>query len=330
MASFGLAGCASNPSATYQYHPPVLTVAVSATETVSCTADKTKPVYLVTTAVTPIYLSDPAQSWSFSIPHGSLSDVDFTPSFTDDGRLSSINSTLTGNGGTILKDLISLGVAIAAAGGGEPTRPLAVCNTLLKQPISIIYEAQLDFSKSIADETPLIPRPYLAAIDAALRRQIPTFPSFQAVIKSQDNQANRVTFAPSDLDGTAFAQLKLRPIRNAELQVVEKATDTKVYDSPIAIPEPGSNSYYYVAMPKPTLFGGSTFSLALSDSGAIKSIGYKTTNGTASAVEAATSAATAAAPQTPAEKAAQLKAQADVIAQQTRLAKCAAQPASCS
>jgi hypothetical protein len=319
-----------NPHVTYRYHPPALKVALSISETISCTADKTRPIIQVAVSTaTPTYLADEAVTWSFSLPNGALSDTDFTAAFTDDGRLASVNSTLTGEGGTVLKDLVSLGTALAAAGGRGEVKTLPVCDGLLKQPVSIVYDASVDFSQAVPAKTALVPRSYLIPIDLALRKVLPDMPSFQAVVTVRTEADNRVTFAGSDLDGQSFAVLKLRPVENAELQIIDTNHGTSVYDSQLAVPVPGPK-YYEIALPKPTLFGGSTFALMLSDSGAIKSIGYKKTNGSASAIEVATSAAKAAAPQTAAEKAAELKAEADIIAQQTRLAKCLANRAGCT
>ena len=329
VAAFGLlAGCASNPHVTYSYHPAKLHVATSVTETVSCTADKTNPVYQVAVVVTPTYVADQKQTWSLTIPRGMLSDTDFTASFTDDGRLTSINSTLTGEGGTILKDVVQLGTALAAAGAAPTVATLAICNGLLKQPISIIYDRDLDFADYVPAVTPLLPRSYMAPLDAALRKGLPDMPSFQAVITIQRPEPNRVTFANSDLTGS-FAVLKLRPVENANLQIKDQKHGIVIYDSELPIPKPGPG-YYEVALPKSAIFGSSTFALTLSDSGAIKTIGYKATNGTASAVEVGTAAAYAAAPQSAAEIAAQIKAQADIIAQQQRLARCIAHPTTCT
>jgi hypothetical protein len=209
-------------------------------------------------------------------------------------------------------------------------KTLPVCDGLLKQPVSIVYDASVDFSQAVPARTALVPRSYLIPTDAALRQALrDDMPSFQAVVTVRPEADNRVTFAGSDLDGQSFAVLKLRPVENAELQIIDTNHGTSVYDSQLAVPVPGPK-YYEIALPKPTLFGASTFALTLSDSGAIKSIGYKKTNGSASAIEVATTAAKAVAPQTAAQKAAELKAEADIIAQQTRLAKCLANRAGCT
>ncbi|MCX4146920.1 MULTISPECIES: hypothetical protein [Paraburkholderia] len=329
-----LSGCASAPDATFSYHPPVLQVAISVTVTVSCNAGKTDAVYQIAPVVTPTYTADRRVTWTVDLPHSALADVDFSPQFTDDGQLTAINSTSTGEGGTILKDLVSLGVDIAAVGGGKGTlKPLAVCDTLLKQPMAVIYDANLDFSSTIpADPTPvtLEARSYFGPLDAELRNQpgLERMPVFRASVTTTGD--TRVKFGDASIQSGAYIPLKLREVYNGELKIMDSHSGKPVYDSALAIPRPGGpNDYYTVLLPKPALFGGSTFSLSLSSSGAVKSIDYKTTSGTASAIEVGTSALNAAKPESAADRAAALKGQADVIAQQNRLAKCIATPATC-
>lgn len=332
-----LGGCASAPNATFSYHPPVLRVDVSVTLTVSCNGDKTKPVYQIATTVTPTYTADKTVTWTIDLPHSAFADVDFTPQFTDDGQLTSINSTLTGQGATILKDVVALGVDVAAAGGGKgaaPSKGLPVCSELLKSPVNIIYDTSLDFSKNPPDPKAVVnlkPRSYLLPLDTALRTQLAglNMPFFTANVTTSDDV--RVRYDDTNKNSGSFIELKLREVKSGELVIADNTSSKPVYDSALAIPQPGGpDQFYTVLLPKPVLFGGSVFSLTLSSSGAIKSLNYKTTGGTASVIEVGSSAITAATPTSAAARAADLKAQADVIAQQTRLAKCIAVPASCS
>lgn len=331
-----LGGCASAPNATFAYHPPVLRVAASVTLTVSCNGDKTRPVYQIAPTVTPTYTADRDVTWTVDVPHSAFADIEFTPQFTDDGQLTAINSTLAGQGSTILKDLVSLGADVGAAGGGSGARTtLGVCNGYLSQPVSIIYDATLDFSaanfaNSINKAIRLEPRSYLLSLDAKLRdsKQLPDMPSFQAFVSIADDA--RIRFDDASVKSNDFIALKLREVASGELKLKDATSGLVVYDSALPIPRADKKDNFYVMLlPKPALFGGSTFALSLSTAGAIKSVDYKTTSGMAGALEVGSSAITAATPTSAATRAAELKAQADVIAQQTRLAKCVAAPASC-
>jgi hypothetical protein len=333
-----LGGCASAPIATFSYHPPVLQTAVSVTLTVSCNGDKTLPVYQVATTVTSTYTADKRVTWTVDLPRSAFADVDFNPQFTDDGQLTSISSTLTGQGATTLKDVVAVGVDVAAAGGGKGSgNALPVCSGFLKTPVSIIYDAELDFSTKLPDPkdnpkddpVPLVARSYLMSLDIALRKQLKDMPSFLATVTSTDDV--RVHYADESKNSGAFVGLKLREVVNGQLVIKDSSHGVPVYDSSLAIPRPGDKDQFYtVLLPEPALFGGSVFALNLSAAGAIKSVDYKTTSGTANAIEVGSHAIVAATPSSAAARAADLKAQADVIAQQTRLAKCISTPTSCT
>ena len=321
-----LVGCASAPRATFSYHPPKLNLQLSLAETISCLPDNTDLIYQATPSVTTSYVADPDVTWSMAMPRGFLTDSDFTISFTDDGQLTTINSTLAGQGGTVLKDLISLGTA--AAGAGVGTRAInPVCKSLFSKPVSLTYTAEItDFSAlgALGDaiQQPFEVAPELSSLAAKIRTAVPNRPTYTATILRLAD-APRATFG----GGGGFGVLQLRPVMNAELKI-KNSQGRVLSDQEVPIPD-AKAAPYAVALPNPALFGGSTFNLTLSTSGAIKQIGYKSTAGGASIVEVATAATTAATPSTTAEKAQELKAKADIIAQQTRYAKCISQPSTC-
>jgi hypothetical protein len=320
-----LAGCASAPPATFSYHPPKLNLQLNLAETISCLPDNTDLIYQATPSVTTSYVADPGVTWSVAMPRGFLTDSDFTVNFTDDGQLTTINSTLTGQAGPVLKDLISLSTAAAGAGvGAHAINP--VCKSLLSKPVSLSYTAEItDFSalgaSGDAIQQPFEVVPELSSVAARIRTAVPNRPTYTATILRLADTP-RATFG-----GSGFAALTLRPVMNAEL-IIKNSQGRVLSDQEVPIPD-AKAAPYAVALPNPVLFGGSTFNLTLSTSGAIKQIGYKSTGGEASVVEVATAATTAATPSTTADRAAQLKAKADIIAQQTRLAKCISQPSTC-
>lgn len=104
------------------------------------------------------------------------------------------------------------------------------------------------------------------------------------------------------------------------------AQGQSIWTGTIQVPLPQT---YLLPIPKAALFGKQSFSLSLSEAGAVTSVDYGKNTGAASALNAAGAIATAAAPETVAAKAAEVKAQADLIAQQQRLARCHANPAQC-
>jgi len=101
-----------------------------------------------------------------------------------------------------------------------------------------------------------------------------------------------------------------------------------VWKGEIAAAQLGKGHEYALPIPRPPLFGKQVFAATVQESGALSSVQYASTTGTGSALDtlgAAVSGVTGAA----AAKAAQLRAESDLIEQQERLVRCRADPASC-
>ncbi len=115
--------------------------------------------------------------------------------------------------------------------------------------------------------------------------------------------------------------------RTANVQVDVLARGSSIFNTNIALP---LSATYKLAIPKAAVFGKQSFSLTLAESGAVTSVDYGKLSGASGALNAATSAAGAVAPESTANRAAEVKAQADLIAQQQRLVRCQAQPDKCT
>jgi hypothetical protein len=130
-----LSACASLPDVTYSYYQTKSVTAFTVTQNLQCVKDPdakdpkthklvTKYTELDVTASIPAplttYSADYGQGPStlkISNLDGSLSDTDSNFTFLEDGRLAGMNVNLTGEGETILKSAISLGVAAAGFAG---------------------------------------------------------------------------------------------------------------------------------------------------------------------------------------------------------------------
>jgi hypothetical protein len=119
--------------------------------------------------------------------------------------------------------------------------------------------------------------------------------------------------------------LTLQRIANVQVDVLAKGSS--IFSTNIALPQ---STTYELAIPKAAVFGKQSFSLTLAESGAVTSVDYGKLSGASGALNAATSAVGAAAPESTANKAAEVKSQADLIAQQQRLVRCQAQPDKCT
>jgi len=117
-----LASCASTPQGSTSYYFPKAETQLVITQTLSCNAKGDRLREVVTVTPTTIYTADLSLSRGVFEPRridGALADASVSLTFTDDGRLAGINTTSTGQGATIIKDIIGVakaaGIAVAAA-----------------------------------------------------------------------------------------------------------------------------------------------------------------------------------------------------------------------
>ncbi|MEX2498332.1 MAG: hypothetical protein WD397_05600 [Wenzhouxiangellaceae bacterium] len=101
----------------------------------------------------------------------------------------------------------------------------------------------------------------------------------------------------------------------------------QVFSEQVAIAQWGRD--YKIPVPYPRLFGTSTFSAGFSESGSLRTIGYSREGGADALAAGLTSIRDEFAGPTTAEQAAQVKAEADLIAQQQRLLRCQLAPDDC-
>jgi hypothetical protein len=257
------------------------------------------------------------------------SDIDFN--FFEDGRLKSINQTTTGQGETILKSAVSLITALAPLGGGAPQlKPTAECTAIKSRgggkPVTLTYTKNIDYGNH-ADgaRLDLEPTPDTKGLYAELSKNN-QLPRLQVIINPPSSIKSGASYISSS-SGSSDDAVPLTLQETANVQVDVKASGQAIWSGKITIP--GKNTYN-LPIPRASLFGKQAFYLTLSEAGAITEIHYGKITGAAGALNVATSAATAAeAPGSTANKVAETKAQADLIAQQQRLARCQAEPAQC-
>jgi hypothetical protein len=122
MIAAVVSGCASTPNVKTTYYLPRAVTQIQVTQTFLCPIDTTSQDLSVAAAVTATtsYVADysmPEQSVDFGGYSTPFADTDLTVTRSPDKRLLGINSTSTGQGSTILQDVISLGTAIAGVAG---------------------------------------------------------------------------------------------------------------------------------------------------------------------------------------------------------------------
>lgn len=328
-----LSGCASTPNIKFSYYPSHSSSNVTVTQTISCNSEQTALIFLYSSTLNTRYSADYSKdpcSIEIKKLDGTFADTDVDFSFFEDGRLKGINESTTGQGETILKSAIALGAAVAPllGGGAETKEKRPECDVIKKfgdKAVTLTYTKNIEYGKD-DDGKPhrLDPDAGSADLYKELNKQNQLH-LLDVTITPKANIKNRARFdAPSSGSSDDVVLLKLQETENVMVDV--KASGNDIWNGYVIVP--GKNSYY-LPIPKAALFGKQIFALSLSESGAITEIHYGKNTGAAGLLNAATSAATAAAPESTAAKAADIKAKADLIAQQQRLARCQAQPATC-
>ena len=328
-----LSGCASTPNVMYRYYPSHSNSNVTVTQTIDCNTDQTALIVLHSTTVNTLYTADYTKG-PYSVPikklDGFFADSDAGFNFFEDGRLKSINASTTGQGETIVKSAIALATALAPIGGASPPKPTAECATIKSwgggKPVTLIYTKNIDYGKvAYGARLNIDPTPDTTDLYTTLSKNN-LLPKLQVIINLPSIIKSSANYVPSSSDSSDDVVL-LTLQETANVQVDVKASGQAIWSGKITIP--GMDTYA-LPIPKAALFGKQTFSLTLSEAGAITQIGYGKNTGVAGPLNVATSAATAAeAPGSTTNKVTEIKAQADLIAQQQRLAGCEANPAQC-
>lgn len=361
LASFTIlvAGCASTPDIVAGHYLPKGSVSLKAVRTVGCSGEGEKQRLHVATAVTatPTYSRD-ADQWD-QIELASLSsrtaNSNLTLSYTEDGRLKGVNSTSAGVGQEILQSGVKLaGILLNVAGlKSAEGDPAAACRLISEYaPKEKIVTLTYGLSENFLDDgknprVPAAPLPFSAntiptkmeQIDGALPVLCAIMSQGEAPLpvsqlrdtaaneKPQDNSA-RLTLrqpAPVMINVVQFEGAGPRDCASASGKSSEWRS---IWDGAVQVPQLGK--FYELPIPIAALFGENSFQLALSESGAITSIGYGLKSGIPAALGGAIALADPLQPSTAAERAAETKSEADLIFQQQRLIKCQQDPLKCS
>lgn len=327
-----LAGCAHVPDVTMRYYLPQSSATVAITQTADCDAAQQR-VFVATSATgTVTYSSDLTRPQTFRLKAAGsdLADIDGSFTFTEDGRLKGISYSSTGQGETILKSAIALSSAlmgmVGVAGGVKP-KPVFECLTIAKagggKPVTLTYTVQLGNPIDKAGAT-IVPKADASSgsLYLALSKALP---KLRLVV----SDAIPVQSVAAGTVGSDEVPLTLSEL--ARLTVTLKATDPQageadVWQQAIAAP---TRTTYTLPISKAALFGKSSFTLGLAESGAVTTIGYGSTSGASAAMNAGAALTTELTGSSKVEQAAEFKAQADFIAQQQRLVRCQANPDKC-
>lgn len=352
VAAALLTGCAASPSVKYHYHLTNWETTITVTQTLGCSAAGDYLVSLSDPAVETKYFADTNQAHDGTIElkniNSRTADSNFKIDYMSDGRLQGINSTTTGQGGAILKAAITAAATLsqvpfelnfnlppgvikgAPAPAKQPKGQLAICQMVTNlgnsKPISIVYKYVLNADKLDA-HGPITFEP--DAESDPLYREVITagaIPSFTLSLSDTkpDGAGGSWDSTPEQMRRSPQT-LKVQDMGIVTLTIAERGGDKKKPDKSAIVLIPRQTTHD-LPIPKARLFGSQTFTVAMDDSGRVKSSGYQHTTGVAGVVDAIQEAADT---QTPESKAAALKAQSDLIVQQHRRIVCITDPTNC-
>jgi len=128
--ALALAGCGTIPDVTINYYFPRAKTQFAVTQTIGCSPKVSGKHRIIRSviSVAPSTTNSADVDWKnpdgsthqgqlrYRAFHGSFSDADATVTLTPDGRLASINATSTGQGDTVIKDVITVAGAVALLG----------------------------------------------------------------------------------------------------------------------------------------------------------------------------------------------------------------------
>ncbi len=330
-----LAACATIPDATVTYYRPKAVLTVTVTQGVDCDTSKTH-LFVANSIAGPVtYLADrdqPPVTFDLKQLDGWAADANVTFNLTDDGRLKGVNADSTGQGESVLKALIPLGAALGggppAGGGPAAGATLHECDLIAAwnggKPITLTYSKAVEFPAGFAGISAVIPPDTASAgLYNQLKARLPVLTVDVAAPVAKERvvkPASTSGMALLELTDTAFVHVSVKDGGPG----VAWAEDAVI---PVA---KGPRSPYIVPVPKPALFGKQSIVLGLSDAGAVTSLTYGKLTGAAGPANVASAAETAFAPKSAADRAADLKAQGDEIAQTARMARCRADPTGCT
>lgn len=326
-----LVGCASTPNVTYSYYPARSQTTLTITQTIACTADQQTVVSVYSADATTIYTAD-TTSKPYELPikslDGRFSDADIKATFTEDGRLQTINRTATGQGENLIKAAVTLGTAAAGlAGGGENKQkiaPTTACKAIKARggdkPVTLTYTKVVSLETYTANKfEPLSQFSNDPGLYSLLKEQIP---QVGVNVNAPKESSSGATYPDGQHDDAVM--LTLQKTANVKLEFQQGGNS--IATCWVTVPISGTR---LLPIPKAAWFGNQTFALTLAGSGAISSIEYSKTAGGADAAGALSSILTGSTPSSASDKAAEIKGKADLIAQQQRLARCQADPANC-
>lgn len=336
LAVMALGGCATTPPVTMYYYLPRADAQVTVIRSLACNANDTE-LFVANTITSKVeYSADPHHRYPVNVEalDGPLANTELGITLAADGRrLLGFNVTQTGQGSQVVDALLAVaGVALAGASGDDPSQLKTVCENIENNGkegvLTLTFSATEAFeSIGTASEFAVISQDAdrLALVQAATGVLCLTVSGLdQPVLPPVDVNRERRSDLQVKLRQPARMQMEVAP---DELGSACDSPADAIWSGNVLVPQQGV--LYDIPLPRAAAFGKQSVTVSLSEAGALTSLKYGGESGVASVVGSAGKTLDLLNGSTTAERAAALDAQADLIAQQERLLKCQATPASC-
>jgi hypothetical protein len=301
-----LGACASTPDVVIQYYPAKSVTTFTTTQNLACTQDQMTLVVTNTVSASTEYSADtskPPHSVRIKDLDNEFADASLSVELFGDGRLKSINASSTGEGQAVISAAAGLAGMMAPMVGSSPgagPRKLPVCAVLKNWSDG---KAALSFVKSldVAQLPQASPVPLndenAAVNDPGLYGRISGYlPRVMLLLSEKTSVPRAATYNARDPHNTISLTLRDTSRIVATFLSEDQTGQHLLGSKSFIVPGPGD---YVLPIPKAALFGGETFSIALSESGAVASISYGKTSGAAAAVGATQSAVSVITPPAP-------------------------------
>jgi hypothetical protein len=210
----------------------------------------------------------------------------------------------------------------------KATPPSAACDFIAKagkgKPLSLAYEGTVDVTLPVDRAQPLDPTPE-SRLNAT--RLSDALGGVCAFYRGSEPLPLPLDYAKRD--GDVLLAVRQPALAHVAVKAGGRSGGCDlepVWDGRLPVAQLGTA--YELPIPRAPLFGKQVFAVSFAESGALSSVEYGANTGAGSALDVANAAASAMTGAM-AAKAAELKAESDLIEQQQRLVRCTADPASC-
>lgn len=324
-----LAACARIPPVTIHYPLARSALHVEIVQTLGCDASN-MPVVVNTVTPTMLHMADTrpgAKMGSIDLSRidGPLSNSELKTDFYADGRLKAINATTTGQGEAILKTAIEL---LSMAGEAPPqVDPKPICEKFRKafadKTLTLTYE--LTHALEPGDELTEI-KP-----EHASKAQYDRFKDLLGMFCLQVPRARPATKPATATPGSGDVTVIARQPALVEAAVtvgsLADCAETVLWSGVVPAGQHGAE--YAIPVPRAAFFGKQVFAASFEESGAMSSLQYNKETGAGQMLNVVQAGAKQI-QTTDEERAAKLKAKADLIVAQQRMVRCQVNPSTCT